>query len=495
MNRKTKTKTNTNTNNKNIHINLNLNPMPHHNSKNRYQKKHLARPKLKHTFKHIHKHTHTHTHKHKHNHNHNPESNTTHKNYISELVNLYYNNDNVVNNFIKYRNTKQHIFPEHRRVIVIGDIHGDFDVAIKCLILSRCIKTIEVPKNKSIISMDKFFKSLEWIGDDTYIVQLGDQIDRVRPQKWDNNEITRDNAYKDEGSTLEIFYLFYHLDNMARTHNGRVFSIIGNHEIMNIEGDFRYVSLEEFKCFKEHLESVYHKHSKFPYHSRTLKRHSYKLENSKKTHNNNNNDNNNNNNNNDNNDNKYAKLPDGYKERLYSFSPTGLCANMIGSNYYTILQIGNWLFCHGSPVTKTLKTYTTEMINNYVSMYLLGMKDDNTYHKIDKNYYNITKSGETEITNGLENSLLHQLDNILNEYNTKNTKLQNSINNCKKASHIAVGHTIQDTKINGINSICNNRVWRCDVAMSKAFGNNKISKYRKPQVLEIINGTTTNVLI
>ena len=179
---------------------------------------------------------------------------------------------------------------------------------------------------------------------------------------------------------------------------------------------------------------------------------------------------------------------------------------MIGSNYYTILQIGNWLFCHGSPVTKTLKTYTTEMINNYVSMYLLGMKDDNTYHKIDKNYYNITKSGETsvlwnrdfgetEITNGLENSLLHQLDNILNEYNTKNTKLQNSINNCKKASHIAVGHTIQDTKINGINSICNNRVWRCDVAMSKAFGNNKISKYRKPQVLEIINGTTTNVLI
>ena len=55
-----------------------------------------------------------------------------------------------------------------------------------------------------------FFKNIKWIGKDTYVVQLGDQIDRVRPQKWDHNDITRDNAYKDEGSTLEILYLFYY---------------------------------------------------------------------------------------------------------------------------------------------------------------------------------------------------------------------------------------------------------------------------------------------
>lgn len=320
---------------------------------------------------------------------------------------MYYDNDNVVHKFLEYKNTKQHIFPEHNRVIVIGDIHGDLDVAISCLILAKCIKSISIPENKTVLSMDKFFKDLEWIGKDTYIVQLGDQIDRVRPQKWDTNEITSDSAYKDEGSTLEIFYLFYYLDVLARKNNGRVFSILGNHEIMNVEGNFRYVSLKEFKCFKEHLETVYHRNSKYPYHSRTLKRHSKKLENSVNSENSKDNINSTYN---------YDKLPDGYRERLYAFSPTGLCSNMMGYNSYTILQIGNWLFCHGSPVLKTLKTYTADMINNYVSMYLIGLKNsgDNMHdidmNDIDMHYNNITKSsdqsvlwnrdfGETEINN------------------------------------------------------------------------------------------------
>ena len=434
------------------------------------------------------------------------QSRYTPKNYIHELVNLYYNNDNVVNKFSEYKKTKQHIFPEHRRVVVIGDIHGDLDVAIKCLILAKCINDIKVPQNKSVSSMNNFFKELKWIGDDTYIVQLGDQIDRVRPQNWDQNEVTRDSAFKDEGSTLEIFYLFYHLDNLARQHNGRVFSILGNHEIMNVEGDFRYVSLEEFKCFKEHLETVYHRNSKFPYHSRTLKNNSYKLENENANENANENENNNNKNH------TYAKLPSGYRERLYAFSPTGLCANMLGCNNYTILQIGNWLFCHGSPVLKILKKYTTDMLNNYVSMYLIGMDNDTTDSNkqdtgepsLEKHYHNITRSssksvlwnrdfGETEIDDNLEDTLLTQLDIILEEYNNKNKEGQ--MKNGSPATHIAVGHTIQDTDKQGINSICEGRVWRCDVAMSKAFGDNKISKYRQPQVLEILNGVTTTVLI
>ena len=191
------------------------------------------------------------------------------------------------------------------------------------------------------------------------------------------------------------------------------------------------------------------------------------------------------------NNDKYAKLPNGYRERLYAFSPTGLCSNLIGYNSYTILQIGSWLFCHGSPVTKTLKTYTTDMLNNYVSMYLIGIKTKD----LEKHYHNITKSsqnsllwnrdfGNTKITNGVETKLQNQLEDILKEYNTKNSKFQNRIINCKKA-----------TQKQGINSICNNRVWRCDVSMSKAFGDNKISKYRQPQVLEILNDVKTSVLI
>jgi len=446
----------------------------------------------------------------------------TSKTYIANLVNLYYDNDNISNMFLKTKNTKQHIFPEHNRVIVIGDIHGDFDVAIKCLIIAKCINNIKIPDNKNVSSMDNFFKQLEWIGNDTYIVQLGDQIDRVRPQNWDNNEITKDEAYKDEGSTLEIFYLFYLLDNIAKQKGGRVFSIIGNHEIMNVEGDFRFVSLKEFKSFKEHLETVYHKNSKYPYHSRTLKHNSYKMENDAKSakfakfaksdHSM------------INVSNDYSKLPDGFRERLYAFSPTGLCSNMMGSNSYTILQIGKWLFCHGSPVLNTFNTYNIESINNYVSMYLLGI--ENNEKQIIKHYHSITQTGQKsvlwnrafgdiEINDKKEDILSTQLDTILEAYNNKNRKEQKEIEDRTGKTHmegkgeksnsnnitvnyIAVGHTIQDTSKHGINSICNGRVWRCDVAMSKAFGskkNNRESSHRRPQVLEILNGINTNILI
>jgi hypothetical protein len=413
-------------------------------------------------------------------------------NYISKLIDLYYDNDVAVTNFLKYKEKKQHIFPEQKRVIVIGDIHGDLDVIIECLILSKCIDKIQVPVIKDVLSMDAFFKKIKWIGNDTYVVQLGDQIDRVRPQSWDDNDVTQNNAYKDEGSTLEIFYLFYYLDKIAREYNGRVFSIIGNHEIMNIEGDFRYVSLKEFKSFKEHLESVYHNNSKFPYHSRTLKQNSLRLlRNNIQS-------------------NTDSKLPKGYRERLYAFSPTGLCANMLGYNNYTMLRIGKWLFCHGSPVLNTLNKYSIDMINNYVSMYLNGINsnnsnDSNNDNNIAINYYRITKHGdssvlwnrdfgETEITNNTEIQLTKQLDTILDAYNNKNRILQKKVN-VHPANFIAVGHTIQDINKNGINSICNGRAWRCDVAMSKAFGDNKVSKYRKPQVLEIVNDKITKVLM
>ena len=413
-------------------------------------------------------------------------------NYIATLINLYYNNDQVANNFLNYKDTKQHIFPEHNRIIVIGDIHGDLDVIIECLTLSNCIEKIIVPDSKDVLSMDTFFKSLKWIGKDTYVVQLGDQIDRVRPQNWDDNEVTLDNAYKDEGSTLEILYLFYYLDKLARNYNGRVFSIIGNHEIMNVEGDFRYVSLKEFKSFKEHLESIYHINSKFPYHSRTLKQNSLKLlRNNIQS-------------------NTDSKLPKGYRERLYAFSPTGLCANMLGYNNYTMLQIGKWLFCHGSPVFKTVNTYSIDMINNFVSMYLNGIDnhkdsvDDDDGSQVAMNYYKIVKHGnssviwnrdfgETELLNHTEIKLTKQLNTILDAYNNKNSILQKN-NNAQPANCIAIGHTIQDINKHGINSICNGRVWRCDVAMSKAFGDNKVSKHRKPQVLEILNDHTTKVL-
>jgi len=401
-------------------------------------------------------------------------------NYISKLIKLYYNNDKVSNDYLATAHKITHIFPPQKRIIVIGDIHGDFEVAIKCLILAKCIEYIEPPQHKTVSVMDAFFKTINWIGKDTYVVQLGDQIDRVRPQQWDANDISRDTAYEDEGSTLEIFYLFHYLDELARLQGGRVLSIIGNHEIMNVDGDFRYVSKKEFHCFKDHLKHVYHRNSKFPYHSRTLR----KSRNKSSTN---------------------SKLPIGYRERLYSFSPTGLCANLIAKNYYTMLQIGNWLFCHGSPTSHISRNYSIDLVNNIVSLYLLGVEFNDNYlekhfdeimHPTpnrNTNHSTIEKSilwartfGENIDTQTQDKQLSHMLDNILTEHNNKN----NNKTDIMKATHIAIGHTPQFES--GINSICNGKVWRCDIGMSRAFTqHNSNAGKNKIQVLQILYGTPT----
>ena len=434
------------------------------------------------------------------------------QNYIKKLINNYYDNDKIVNEYLDTAHKKIHIFPKQKRVIVFGDIHGDLEAAIECFIISGCIDKIKLPNDKSVNNMNMFFKNIKWIGKDTYVVQLGDQIDRVRPQKWDHNDITRDNAYKDEGSTLEILYLFYYLNELAKEHEGYVFSIIGNHEIMNIEADFRYVSLKEFKCFKQHLTNTYSRNSKYPYNSKTLKKHSYKLKQiytdskDQKQHNKNKQDQHSTNSNNSNNSNSsnssktFTSVPEGFRERLYAFSPTGLCSNIIGKNNYVLLQIGNWLFCHGSPVLNTIKTYNTDLINSIVSMYLLGIDTDDKY--IAKHYNKITNShhgesilwnrdfGELDITPNKDKDLTKQLDSILNEYNKKNS----TINSSNQVTHIAIGHTVQYTSNKGINSICDGRVWRCDVGMSRAFGQRKDEPHRKPQVLEILNVDGTEII-
>lgn len=407
-------------------------------------------------------------------------------NYINTLIHLYYDNDMISTQYLANAHKKTNIYPPQTRIIVIGDIHGDFDAAIKCFILAKCIEPIIPPINKTVIEMNAFFNKLKWIGDDTYIVQLGDQIDRVRPQSWDKNDISNDEAFEDEGSTLEIFYLFFYLNILAQENGGRVFSILGNHEIMNVDGDFRYVSQKEFKSFKKHLGTTYFRDSKFPYHSKTLKNNKHKLIG-------------------DFEDSKVMPIK-GFRERLFAFAPTGLCANMMALNNYTMLQIGNWLFCHGSPTLTTINTYTIDLINSVVSMYLLGI--DSHKQVIEHHYDMITDSKNNSIlwnrdfgessdvsdddsNKHNEKKLCNILDKILISYNKNNN---NNTTDKNIATHIALGHTPQFNDGIGMNAICNNRVWRCDVGMSKAFGDNNNNEYRKPQVLEILNGVTTKVL-
>jgi hypothetical protein len=109
-------------------------------------------------------------------------------------------------------------FPECDRVVVIGDIHGDIQRLTECLYSAQLIN-----------------RDFQWIADppNTIVVQLGDQIDslsRGASQHWETMPDT------------SVLQFMNQMDALARAKGGRVISLLGNHELMNVMGDFTYVS-------------------------------------------------------------------------------------------------------------------------------------------------------------------------------------------------------------------------------------------------------------
>ena len=137
-----------------------------------------------------------------------------------------------LNKMIKEANNKCSLFPSRlpavNRIIVIGDLHGDWDATIESL---KVAKLIDINNN--------------WVGKDTVVVQLGDQIDRCRILPCNNPTSTKD----DEASDIKILLFFTNLHKQAQKVGGAVYSVIGNHELMNVIGDMRYVSYENIKEF------------------------------------------------------------------------------------------------------------------------------------------------------------------------------------------------------------------------------------------------------
>lgn len=105
------------------------------------------------------------------------------------------------------------------RIIVIGDVHGDIKRFMQCLYHANV-----------------FSKDLQWIANppNTIVVQLGDQVDSMTrgPTSGDWEELP----------DVDVLTLTDKLDEIARIGGGRVLSIIGNHEFMNVMSEFSYVS-------------------------------------------------------------------------------------------------------------------------------------------------------------------------------------------------------------------------------------------------------------
>lgn len=115
------------------------------------------------------------------------------------------------------------VLPKCERIVAIGDIHGDLDLAIRSFKLAKLIN-------------DKF----EWIGKNSIVIQVGDLIDSCRPQINPGCNI---NPYKnDVGQDMKVIEFFEDMHKKAVAKKGAVYSLLGNHEILNSQGIFDYVS-------------------------------------------------------------------------------------------------------------------------------------------------------------------------------------------------------------------------------------------------------------
>jgi hypothetical protein len=103
--------------------------------------------------------------------------------------------------------------PAPARIVAIGDLHGDLAATRAALRLAGAIDDKD-----------------HWAGGDLMVVQTGDEIDRGDDDR-------------------KILDLFDRLAGEAKAAGGAVIALDGNHEVMNVQLDFRYVTDGGFKDF------------------------------------------------------------------------------------------------------------------------------------------------------------------------------------------------------------------------------------------------------
>lgn len=137
-------------------------------------------------------------------------------------------------------------------IYVIGDIHGDYQVFIHCLVdLCGCCTTTSVDDDKENNYLNREY--LSWNNNcSSVIVFCGDIIHRKRFA-----DVTLD----DECSDVYLLETLFRLMEEARKNGGDIIYILGNHEIMNIldpdeESYTSSLNFQKNKIFFEDKEKI-----------------------------------------------------------------------------------------------------------------------------------------------------------------------------------------------------------------------------------------------
>lgn len=183
------------------------------------------------------------------------------------------------------------IISAKKRIIVIGDLHADY------------LKTKQLFINLKLIDSHD-----NWIAQppETTVVQLGDQVDGGG------------RGLGESFGELNLINFMEDLHLKAKKQGGGVYSLIGNHEIMNLIGDFRYSS------------------------------------------------------------NKDIKLQGGLQKRKKLFAAGNELFNRLSCTRNVVLKVGNFVFAHAGilpeHITEKNKDHFIKKINTLMRLFLQGVK-------------------------------------------------------------------------------------------------------------------------
>jgi len=110
---------------------------------------------------------------------------------------------------------EQYSWSDVPRIVAISDPHGAYDAMVRTL------------ANADVIDNDR-----NWSGADTHLVITGDLMDRGADSR-------------------KIMDLVMQLEAQSVADGGMVHLLLGNHEVMNLVGDLRYVAPDEYAAFAD----------------------------------------------------------------------------------------------------------------------------------------------------------------------------------------------------------------------------------------------------
>ncbi|KAK9087931.1 hypothetical protein Syun_030325 [Stephania yunnanensis] len=309
----------------------------------------------------------------------------------------------------------QTTIPPPRRLLAVGDLHGDLDKSRQALCLAGLIDS-----------------SGSWTGGSATAVQIGDVLDRG-------------------GDELRILYYLEKLKLQASASGGSLITMNGNHEVMNAEGDFRYVTrsgLDEFRVWAEWFQI-----------GNSMKSLCLGLQNP--------------------NSNLFKGIPtsfpgikrefhEGIRARIAALRPGGPIATRFLSKNQTVVQIGDSVFVHGGILSDHV-VYGLDRINVEVREWMCGLRGGRS----------------PGFARGSDSVVWLRRYSEEKERNCDCLGLEEALRAIPGAKRMVMGHTIQE---NGINGVCGDRAIRIDVGMSKGCVDGV------PEVLEIVEGSGVRVL-